>query len=205
MQLVARMIARKVGISSSTILYDKLSDDEFNKLYDGSMQLKQLPVYFDENSKTSFRNICNSIRRLVKGSGVKVVFLDYLQILANGKGDNREELLGDMARDMKRMAVELNICVVVLSQLNRSGDREKEPSLSQMRGSGQIEEACDIGVLIQRPKKDANSANILLRKGRNIGLATERVKFNSSLSYFCDYEEGDPQAGYEEHKENLPF
>lgn len=203
-QLIARIIARQVRVSSSTSLYQKMSDDEYNRVYDGSLGMMKLPIYFDEDSKTSFVKICSSIRTMVKAKGVRVVFIDYLQILANGRGDNREQVIGDMARDLKRLAVELNICIVALSQLARAAG-QTEPNINRMRGSGQIEEACDIAVLIHRPNPRTENAKIYIAKGRNIGLAQENVKFNTSLSYFSDYEEGDPNAPYEEKKEKLPF
>lgn len=203
-QLTARIIARQTKVSSSTTLYGKLSDDEYNRVYDGSIRMKNLPIFFDEDSKSSFTKICASIRRMNKKYGVRIVFIDYLQILANGHGDNREQLIGDMARDLKRLAVETDTCIVALSQLAR--DRQaKEPSLSRMRGSGQIEEACDMAILIHRPNPNSDTAKIYIAKGRNIGLATEKVRFNSNLSFFCDYEAGDPDAPYEEKKEKLPF
>ena len=203
-QLTARIIARQVKVSSSTTLYGKLSDDEYNRVYDGSLRMKNLPIYFDEDSKTSFTKICGSARRMVKKYGVRIIFIDYLQILANGRGDNREQIIGDMARDLKRLAVELDVCVVALSQLARAVGA-KEPSLSRMRGSGQIEEACDMAILIHRPNPKNDMAKIYLAKGRNIGLATEKVKFNSDLSYFCDYEQGDPDAPFQDKTEKLPF
>lgn len=203
-QLTARIIARQTLVSSSTTLYGKLSDDEYQRVYDGSLALRPLPIYFDEDSKTSFTKICSSIRRMRKRYKVRVVFIDYLQILANGRADNREQAIGDMARDLKRLAVETDTCIVALSQLAR--DRQsKEPSLSRMRGSGQIEEACDMAILIHRPNPKSEEAKIYLAKGRNIGLATEKIKFNSNLSYFSDYEQGDPQAPYREHEDKLPF
>jgi hypothetical protein len=93
-----------------------------------------------------------------------------------------------MARDFKRLAVEEDICVILLSQLNRSGDRSKEPDLSQMRGSGQIEEACDTAVLVHRPVQGSDTATLLLRKGRNIGTGKCKVQFNGWLCYFSDME-----------------
>lgn len=203
-QLTARIIARQVKVSSSTTLYGKLSDDEYNRVYDGASRMKNLPIYFDEDSKTSFTKICGSARRMVKKYGVRIIFIDYLQILANGRGDNREQLIGDMARDLKRLAVELDVCIVALSQLARAVGA-KEPSLSRMRGSGQIEEACDMAILIHRPNPKNDTAKIYLAKGRNIGLATEKVRFNSDLSYFCDYEQGDPDAPFQDKTEQLPF
>lgn len=166
--------------------------------------MKGLPIYFDEDSKTSFPRICGSVRRMVKKYGVRIVFIDYLQILANGNGDNREQLIGDMARDLKRLAVELDVCIVALSQLARSAGA-KEPSLNRMRGSGQIEEACDMAALIHRPNPRNDMAKIFLAKGRNIGMATEKIRFNGELSYFCDYEDGDPDMPYQEKREKLPF
>ena len=204
-QLTARMSARCTGVSASTALYAKLSPAEFQKIYDGTLSMKSLPIFFDEDSKTNFTQMCKSIRRLKKKHGIKVVFIDYLQILANGSNDNREAILGDMARDLKRLAVEEGLAICALSQLNRADKDKGEPRLNQMRGSGQIEEACDMGVLIHRPNLKNETATITLAKGRNIGLAKEKVKFNANLSYFSDFEEGDPSAPYQEKKEQLPF
>ena len=204
-QLTARIMARCTQVSSSTTLYAKLSDQEFQQVYDGSLKIKKLPIYFDEKNKTSFVNMCSSIRRKVKRYGIKVVFIDYLQILANGSRDNRESVIGDMARDLKRLAVEENVCICALSQLNRSKEDKGRPRLNQMRGSGQIEEACDMAVLIHRPNLQKESANIYLDKGRNIGVAKDIIKFNGNLSYFSDFEQGDPSAPYKEKQDDLPF
>ena len=203
-QLVARIVARDTKVSSSMMLYGKLNTEEYNRVYDKTAALKNLPIYFDEDSKTSFPRVCASIRRMVKKNDVKVVFIDYLQILANGNNDNREQLIGDMARDLKRLAVEQNIVIVALSQLARSIGA-KEPSLNRLRGSGQIEEACDMAALVHRPNRNSDVAKIYIAKGRNIGLATEKVKFVAHLSYFCDFDPDDPNAPYQEQKEKLPF
>ena len=142
------------------------------------------------------RRMCTSIRAMVRTRGIKVAFIDYLQIMVNGSGDNREQLLGDIARDLKRLAVELQICIVAISQLSRAKDKP-EPTLSEMRGSGQIEEACDTAVLVYRPfiygierYKDGRltygTAQLTIAKGRNIGLSQEIVQFNGDLTYFYD-------------------
>ena len=204
-QLVARMSARCTSVSASTTLYAKLNPSEYQKVYDGTLAMKNLPIYFDEDSKTNFSQMCKSIKRLKKKYGIKVVFIDYLQILVNGSNDNREATLGDMARDLKRLAVEEGLAICALSQLNRADKDKGEPRLNQMRGSGQIEEACDMGVLINRPNLKNETATITIAKGRNIGLAKEKIKFNANLSYFSDFEEGDPSAPYQEKKEQLPF
>lgn len=195
-QLTARIMARDTMLSSSRMLYDKMNDGELAKFDEKAAFMQQLPIYYDDKSKTSFKRLTTSIRAMVRKHNIRIAFIDYLQILANGSGDNREQLIGDMARDLKRLAVELNICVVAISQLSRAKDKP-EPTLMEMRGSGQIEEACDTAVLVYRPfvygierYKDGTltygTAQLTIAKGRNIGLAQEIVAFNGDLTYFYD-------------------
>ena len=195
-QLTARIMARDTMLSSSRMLYDKMNDGELATFDSKAATMQQLPIYYDDKSKTSFKRLCTSIRAMVRKHAIRIAFIDYLQILANGSGDNREQLIGDMARDLKRLAVELNICIVAISQLSRAKDKP-EPTLMEMRGSGQIEEACDTAVLVYRPfvygierYKDSTltygTAQLTIAKGRNIGLAQEIVQFNGDLTYFYD-------------------
>ena len=196
-----------------------MNDDELAKFDKQAERLNKLPIYYDDKSKTSFRRLCTSIRAMVRKHSIKMAFIDYLQILANGSSDNREQLIGDMARELKRLAVELNICIVAISQLSRAKDKP-EPTLMEMRGSGQIEEACDIAVLVYRPfvygierYKDGTltygTAQLTIAKGRNIGLAQEVVEFNGELTYFYDRTEPQEQQKPTTHDwddgQTLPF
>lgn len=218
-QLTARIMARDTLLSSSRMLYDKMNDEELAKFDTQAERLNQLPIYYDDKSKTSFRRLCTSIRAMVRKHSIKMAFIDYLQILANGSTDNREQLIGDMARELKRLAVELNICIVAISQLSRAKDKP-EPTLMEMRGSGQIEEACDIAVLVYRPfvygierYKDGTltygTAQLTIAKGRNIGLAQEVVEFNGELTYFYDRTEPQQEQKPANHEwddgQTLPF
>lgn len=214
-QLTARIVARDTNIPSSRILYDSLSDGEYSEFYDTTTSLEGLPIYFDERSKTSFTKICTSIRAMVRKYHIKIAFIDYLQILVNSAtSTNREQMLGDMARELKRLAVECQICIVALSQLSRNG-QTNEPSLSELRGSGQIEEAADVVVLLYRPfvygvlkyangMETENTAQIEIAKGRNIGLAKDIVSFDGNLSFFSDYIRPMGQK-QEEVKEVMPW
>lgn len=201
-QLTARIIARDVCIASSMILYGKMNEAEYSNFFDKSSALSELPIYFDDRSRTSFSSVCASIKKMVRKYGVRIVFIDYLQIMANNEKDNREQLIGDMARDLKRIAVDEDICVVALSQLSRNKE-QKKPTISRLRGSGQIEEACDIAVLIYRPEvygiktydnnlPTAGTAQLIIGKGRNIGIGEEIVTFNAGLSFFQDYQGEQP-------------
>lgn len=219
-QLTARIMARDVMLSSSKMLYDKMNDGELNAFDRGASAMANLPIYYDDKNKTSFQKITTSIRAMVRKYGIKVAYIDYLQILANGSDSNREQLIGDMARDLKRLAVDENICIIAISQLSRAKDKP-EPTLMEMRGSGQIEEACDMAVLVYRPYvygieryKDGSltygTAQITIAKGRNIGLAQEIVEFNGELSYFHDREQQEQPALHAQSNgwadnEPLPF
>lgn len=208
-QMAARLVAGDTQVRSSDMLYSRLTDEQYNRFYDTTAKMKDMPIYFDESSKNTIQGIMRSIRKLVRKHGVKVVFIDYLQILANGgRLDSREQIIGDMARDLKRLAGELDICIVALSQLARQAGKDKSstPSINRLRGSGQIEEAADIVVLIHRPDLMKERATIYIAKGRNIGLDQKDVKFNAEFSFFADYEITDPNAPYEQNKgEILPF
>jgi replicative DNA helicase len=219
-QLTARIMARDTMLSSSRMLYDKMNDGELARFDQQAATMQNLPIYYDDKSKTSFRRLTTSIRAMVRKHAIRIAFIDYLQILANGSGDNREQLIGDMARDLKRLAVELNICIVAISQLSRAKDKP-EPTLMEMRGSGQIEEACDTAVLVYRPfvygierYKDSTltygTAQLTIAKGRNIGLAQEVVAFNGELTYFYDRTEKQvtvqaQSSGWSGNDEKLPF
>lgn len=218
-QLTARIMARDTMLSSSRMLYDKMNEGELARFDEKAQHMQHLPIYYDDKSKTSFKRLTTSIRAMVRKHDIRIAFIDYLQILANGSGDNREQLIGDMARDLKRLAVELNICIVAISQLSRAKDKP-EPTLMEMRGSGQIEEACDTAVLVYRPfvygierYKDGTltygTAQLTIAKGRNIGLAQEIVQFNGDLTYFYDrtdeQQKIQAQSSGWEDRDPLPF
>lgn len=219
-QLTARLLARDVLITSSRMLYDKLNESEYNQLYDVSERLSGLPIYFDERSKTSFEKMCSSIRAMVRRYGIQMAFVDYLQILANSATtSNREQLIADIAREFKRIAVEENICIVLLSQLSRD-PAGHEPTMSRLRGSGQIEEAADVVILVYRPSvygistysngtSTKDSAKLIIAKGRNIGLGEDIVAFNSELTFFSDFTPEQATANYEQLRNtwngSLPF
>jgi replicative DNA helicase len=214
-QLTARITARDTLVASSRILYKQLDDVEYCKFYDTTLQMMQLPIYYDESNKTSFSKICGSIRSLIRKHTIKVAFIDYLQILVNGQSDSREQMLGDMARELKRLAVDENVCIVLLSQLSRARKGEA-PTLNRLRGSGQIEEAADVVVTIHRPELDGvkryndgrlteGTAELTINKGRNIGLGSEVVSFNSELTFFCDYDSNMQQSAIDEQKGDKPW
>lgn len=132
---------------------------------------------------------------------VDMVVIDYLQLINEGqaKGENRDQLLGRMTRALKLLANELKCVVIILSQLNRSVERDdRQPHLSDLRESGNIEQDCDRVVFIYRPKTTPEGATqdfddetvrffyceFLQRKGRNVGENSLGIKFERNCARF---------------------
>ena len=212
-KLVTRLNARETMIGSVRLWRGVVTEKEFSDMYDRVAGVLEMPLYFEDKSKTSFNAICSSIRRMVAKKGIKIAFIDYLQILANSSGENREQCIGDMARSLKNLAQEQNICIVALSQVSRDKETH-EPSLRRLRGSGQIEEAADMAILIYRPEvydirrykngvETKGTAKLIIAKNRNGGLGDEIVTFNAGLSFFTDYVQGEQPV--EDVNYDMPF
>ena len=209
-QLSTRVLAQETKINSRLIMGERLNSDEVERINKTIARLRNLPVYFDESSTTSINTIYFSIRTLARRMGVKMVVVDYLQILStNQKVVNLEAFYGEVTRRLKNLAKDLNICIVLLSQLSRGYDTV-EPSLSRLRGSGQINEAADMTFLIYRPEyygkhytgtfamiDPKGTALIECAKGRNVGTYSFVCGFDAEHTHFYD-EENLPRLNLEE-------
>ncbi len=180
-QLTSRIAAMKSGISSSRIMRNKLSVEEVNRIGEGLKNIDMSKLHFDGKSKSSLESILMSIRRMKMKKDIKGAVVDYLQLV---KPDNlklnREQAIGDISRSFKNLAKELNIWIILISQLSR--DRQNPyPTLARLRDSGQIEEAADVIYLIYRSRDNKKypepfadvptqgTAMISVAKGRHIG------------------------------------
>lgn len=209
-QLAARMVAADSGLSSRVIMQNKLTDAEVAIFDKSGGKFIRLPFYFDDRSTLSVERIISSIRTMKRKRGVKVVFIDYLQVLqTNEKSLSRteEQFFGATCRKLKNLAKELEICIVLLSQISRSKDNT-EPTLSRLRGSGQIAEAADVVLLIYRPEfygkrysgdfanvDPKGTAQITISKGRNIGTGAFICGFKSPTTHFYPLDVRNVQAG----------
>lgn len=216
-QLTARIMAMKSGVSSSEILYKKLTSDQYGAIDIGIGQIAGTKIYFDDRSTSSLDNIISSIRTLKMKYNIDGAVVDYIQMLSvNMKNANVEQLLGECARRLKNLAKDLDIWILALSQLNRNNDNP-EPTKDRLRSSGQINEAADNTILIYRPEvygkyyKEPfqnvpvkNTAQIEVAKGRNIGLTKFIVTFIPEITLFKDYYEDIPISNYQ-HEEDVPF
>lgn len=199
--LVSRIIAIESGVSSKDILFQRLAIEGVQHISNHISKLAGLPIYFDDKSTASIHKICASVRKMVLKYGVGLVVVDYLQLVTGDHSQGREEEVGQNARILKNLAMELNIVVIALSQLNRSENHI--PTLSRLRASGQIEEAADIAILVWIPEKEGitfvkhndgveenmtGKAGIIIAKGRNVGTMEFSVNSDRRINRMWDIE-----------------
>jgi len=202
-QLLRRLASMESGISNRYITNGTLNDEELAKIHNTVTEIESLPISIDEGNITSLGYLVHRIKEYVKNKDAKLIMVDYLQLVsAKSKAGSREQEVSQVARSLKNLAKELNITIIALSQLNRGvGMRNNsKPTLSDLRESGEIEQAADVVMLIYRPeyygiefndngKESKGTANIIFAKGRNIGVGEVTLSFKSEITKFVDYEE----------------
>ena len=204
-QIAARILSIHSGVPANEILYSRLGSDKISQIQHEADKLTNSCLFFDDRSTSNIETIISSIRSLKLKHGIDFVIIDYLQILnVNMKGSNKETQMGEVARRLKNLAKDLDICIIALSQLNRNTN-DPLPNLNRLRDSGQIAEAADIVMFIYRPElyqrqypdpfRDADTygtAMIDIAKGRNIGILKMLVRFNAPTTHFYDLIGGIP-------------
>lgn len=192
--LAERMMSRDAQVNSQLLRSGYMSDDARRKVHVSAGCVKSLPVSFDERSVTA-DDVRASVRKAVRTKGVKLVVVDYLQLIDPPRGiraESRDERVTQTSRLMKRIAVEHNIAMLVLAQLNRALDArgDKRPQLSDLRESGSIEQDCDTAMFLYHPRKHGdkdtygqpiqdNRMEIIVRKQRNGPTGTVDAYFDA--------------------------
>jgi replicative DNA helicase len=199
-QLISRLLSCETEIDNRYLIKGTINGEEWNRIHSATGTLEKLPLYIDECNSTSLRYLLNKIRQYVITKDAKLVMIDYLQLVSNlVRGRSREQEVSIIARSLKNIAKELNITVIALSQLSRGVERNEgcRPMLSNLRESGEIEQAADAVVFVYRPEyygfegdAQGNStkgkAEIIFAKGRNIGIGSKWLKW---ISYLTKFEE----------------
>lgn len=216
-ELASRLISKDAGVTTSAMMNRCLTAEQVVKVQEAVKKNAKLPIYYDDKSTADFNRTVRSIRKMAKTKGIRLAVIDYLQIYAQ-VSDDMEQSISYMARTCKNIAKELDICIILISQLNRSA---LHPSIKMLRGSGQIEESADNVVLIDRPEaypdnkvtkyegeyKNSSikgTAKLILSKGRGVGVGSSLVGFNGSEVRFFEMQAADAEP-YVEHEDDLPF
>lgn len=209
-QLVNRLIVNVCEIPGEKIKSGQLAPYEWEQLDFKIKELYDAPIYVDDTPSLSVFELRTKARRLVREHGVKIIIIDYLQLMnASGMGfGSREQEVSTISRSLKGLAKELNIPIIALSQLNRGvenrqGVEGKRPQLADLRESGAIEQDADMVCFIHRPEyykitedERGNSliglAEIIIAKHRNGATGDVRLRFKSEFAKFMNVDEDTP-------------
>ncbi len=209
-QLITRLISSETGLSSEKLRTGRLEKHEWEQLNVKVKTLEKAPLFIDDTPSLSIFDLRAKARRLASQHKVKVIVLDYLQLMTAGgsqKGGNREQEISTISRNLKALAKELNVPVIALSQLSRAVETRggsKRPILSDLRESGAIEQDADIVSFIYRPEyykidewddeertPTQGQAEFIVAKHRNGGLDNIRLKFIAQLGKFDNLDDFD--------------
>ena len=208
-QLVNRLLSNVCEIPGSKILNGQLSSDEWGRLDQNIRKLEGAPIYLDDTAGLSVFELRTKARRLVREKGVKLIMIDYLQLMnANGmKFGSRQEEVSTISRSLKGLAKELRIPIIALSQLSRNvegreGAEGKRPLLSDLRESGAIEQDADMVLFVHRPEyyrifedeqhRDLRGmAQIIVAKHRKGATGDVLLRFRGEFTRFQNPDEAD--------------
>lgn len=205
-QLVKRLMISETGLDARQIKGgDKLKDYEWEQLHTRLKDLVKAPLYIDDTPSLSINELRSKARKLVSIHGVKMIIVDYLQLMTGPPELRgvREQEVSAISRSLKAIAKELNIPVIALSQLSRAVETRggtKRPQLSDLRESGAIEQDADLVLFIHRQDYygtgDENPAltgmtDIIIAKHRNGAVRDVKLRFRSAEVKFEDINEAD--------------
>jgi len=226
-QLTTRLLsmgnnADDKGIDSNRIRKGDINDEEFARLIKRSRVLSQLPLYIDDTPALSISQIRTRARRLKRQFGLRLLVIDYLQLLrgmSRRANESRVQEISEITQGLKAIAKELNIPVIALSQLSRAVEQreDKRPQLSDLRESGSIEQDADVVMFIYReeyylvrkqPPDDSpehaawqekmneveNITEIFIAKQRNGPVGKIKLRFDGATTMFQNLAEGGFEA-----------
>lgn len=153
-QLATRIVAERTGVPSSHIRRGGISEADFEKIREVSIELQSLPFYVDATGGLSIAQLMARARRLKRQKGLDLLVIDYIQLLSGSgkRSDNRVQEITEITTSLKALAKELNVPVIALSQLSRQVESrdDKRPQLSDLRESGSIEQDADVVLFVYR-------------------------------------------------------
>lgn len=199
--LYARMLVSETGIPYYKVITGNLTTEESAKISRAIYELNKLHLYIDDTSAITPLEIRTKARKLKSRNDLKVIFIDYLQLMRGERNKNREQEISGITQSLKSLAKDLEIPVVALAQLNRAVEArsDKVPQLSDLRDSGDQEQAGDLIMFLFRPESygigeyeghdTKNFAQIIIAKQRNGMTGSVPLRFFKESMRFENYTE----------------
>jgi replicative DNA helicase len=194
-EITMRLLSAEARVPMHIMRTGQMSDDDWGRLAKRMSEVADAPLFIDDSPNMSLMEIRAKCRRLKQRHDLKLVIIDYLQLMSSPKRtESRQQEVSEMSRSLKLLAKELGVPVVALSQLNRGPEQrqDKKPMLSDLRESGSIEQDADVVILLhredayERESPRAGEADLIVAKHRNGPTATVTVAFQGHYSRFVD-------------------
>ncbi|MCX4096400.1 replicative DNA helicase [Nocardia sp. alder85J] len=198
-EIVMRLLSAEAKIKLGDMRSGRMSDDDWTKLARRMSEISEAPLFVDDSPNMTMMEIRAKARRLKQRHDLRLVVVDYLQLMTSGKKvESRQQEVSEFSRSLKLLAKELEVPVVAISQLNRGPEQrtDKRPMVSDLRESGSLEQDADMVILLHRPdafERDdprGGEADLILGKHRNGPTATITVAHQLHLSRFVDMARG---------------
>jgi replicative DNA helicase len=194
-EITMRLLSAEAKVPLNHMRKGEMSEDDWNKLVPKMGQVSSAPMFIDDSPNMTMMEIRSKARRLKQRHDLKLIVIDYLQLMSSGKKvESRQVEVSEFSRQIKLLAKELDVPIVALSQLNRGPEQraDKRPMMSDLRESGSIEQDADIVMLLHREdvyEKEsarAGEADIIVAKHRNGPTRDVTVSFQGHYSRFVD-------------------
>ncbi|MDO5661485.1 MAG: replicative DNA helicase [Brachybacterium sp.] len=194
-EITMRLLSAESQVPMHRMRSGEMDDRDWQNLVRAESRVREAPLFMDDSANMSLMEIRAKCRRLKQQHDLKLVVIDYLQLMSSGKRvESRQQEVSEFSRALKLLAKEIEVPVIAISQLNRGNEQrtDKKPMMSDLRESGSIEQDADLIVLIhredyyERESPRAGEADLIVAKHRNGATRTIAVAFEGQYSRFKD-------------------
>ena len=198
-EITMRLLSAEARVPLHSMRTGQMGEEDWTRLARRMSEVVDAPLFIDDSPNMSMMEIRAKCRRLKQRQELKMVIVDYLQLMSSPKRtENRQQEVSEMSRSLKLLAKEIDVPVIAISQLNRGPEQrtDKRPLLSDLRESGSIEQDSDVVILLhredayERESPRAGEADLIVAKHRNGPTATVTVAFQGHYSRFVDMAPG---------------
>jgi replicative DNA helicase len=198
-EITMRLLSAEARIPLHHMRNGKMGDDDWNKLVRKMGEVSEAPLFIDDSPNLTMMEIRAKARRLKQRHDLRLVVIDYLQLMTSGKKvESRQLEVSEFSRSIKLLAKELDVPVIAISQLNRGSEQRtsKRPLLSDLRESGSLEQDSDMVILLHREdvyEKESTrpgEADLIVAKHRNGPTRDIVLAFQGHYSRFVDMAQG---------------
>ena len=191
-EITMRILSAEATIQLQDLRKGLKGQEQWNKLARVMGKISDAPLFIDDSPNMSLMEIRSKCRRLKQQHNLRMVIIDYLQLMSSGKKvESRQQEVAEFSRALKLLAKELEVPVIAISQLNRGPEQrtDKRPQMSDLRESGSIEQDADMVILLHRDRSDPErdgEADVIVAKHRNGPTADIVLAFQGHYSRFSN-------------------